>query len=138
MLGTERLQKEPGLAEPLFVASVEGSRSALDRNHETALGALSGLMVVYSTRKDWDRLEPVLIESRDISLFRYGSHDPVSAGANESVGTFLLSRDKFARAVLYIVDCLSFLRKNEPDQRRRYARATSRRVAQLAGGISPS
>ena len=61
-------QKEPDKSEPLFIEALEGCRAALDRNHETAEGALAGLAVVYSGRRDLKKLGPVLIEARDIQF----------------------------------------------------------------------
>ncbi len=101
-------------AEPLLNEALAGCRAALDRNHDATDAALAGLASVYSQKRDMRRLGETLIESAEISRFRWGFDNNLSAAANQTAGTLLLIQGEFARAEGYLRDALKYWTKNDP------------------------
>jgi serine/threonine protein kinase len=108
-------------AEPILLEAIEGCRAALDRNHETAVTALATLASVYAIQHDLKKLGPVLIEARDITEFRYGPEDTITAQANESVGVFFIAQKEYGQAEPYLRDYLAYQVKNQPKHWKRFA-----------------
>ena len=112
--------RERDEAEHLFLEAIAGCRVALDRNHETAAGALSGLGSIYSEKQDLTKLGPVLIELRDITSLRYGRDTQVTADGNQAVGSYFLTLKDLSRAEPFFRDCLTFWTSTRPDHANRF------------------
>jgi eukaryotic-like serine/threonine-protein kinase len=113
-------QKQWDKSEELFVEAVEGCRAALDRNHETAAGALGGLAAVYAVKQDMKKLGPVLIEARDITRVRHGPYDTVTVEGNQAVGLFFLVQREYDKAETCFRETLKFWVVDNPDRPERF------------------
>ncbi len=108
-------------AQSLLEEAVMGCRSALDRNHETVIAALAILANVYRMQGEIEKMGPVLIEAREITLNRWGPDHELTCGANEAVASHLLSvRKDPAKAEPYLRDSLKYLVTNRPEDARRF------------------
>jgi serine/threonine protein kinase len=119
-IGTNLLQQRKfNEAEPFAREALDGCRLALDRNHETTDVALAILSVVYAVQPDLDKLGPILIETREITAFRYGPDAELTADANLAVGTFFISKKDYPMAERYLRTCLGWWVKNKPEDWKR-------------------
>lgn len=69
-----------------------------------------------SIRKDMEKVVSVMIEARDITLFRLGPDDELTASANQSVGLILWVRREYAKAEPYFRDYLVLMIKHHPEK----------------------
>ena len=111
-------------AEALLIPALEGCRAKLDAKHETRAAALALLSVVYSTKKpkpDLNKLGPVLIEAQEITRFRYGPEDGLTAAGDDTVGLFFFAQKDFAQAETYFRDELRIRGKLDPNGWKRFS-----------------
>jgi serine/threonine protein kinase/tetratricopeptide (TPR) repeat protein len=107
-------------AEPLAREALDGCRLALDQNHEATGLSLVVLSVVYENWKQPERVAALLIESRDISLQRYGRDHAITASANHALGDFLLKQRQSAEAEPCLREALTWFQKNKSEDRERF------------------
>jgi len=67
-----------------------------------------------------EKVVSVMFEARDITLFRLGPDDELTASANQSVGLILWVRREYAKAEPYFRDYLAWMIKHHPEKWTRF------------------
>ena len=106
--------------EKYAAEALEGSRSVLNDKHQVRAVALGFLGTVYSVRADLKKLEPVLIESVELSRFRWGNGNNVTAGGNASLGLLFILQGEYRKAEPYCRAALAYSIENTPESRDRF------------------
>jgi tetratricopeptide (TPR) repeat protein len=107
-------------AEQLLLEALRGCRTALDDQHIMTNASLAILSALYAKQGKLEKLGPLLIEARDVTLARWGPDSGLTLGANQAAAAFFHFRKDLTRAETYLHAILAYRIKKEPDSWARF------------------